>query len=199
MWHMASQCLNQGLNLHPLTIELPEKSPKNIQFKYNSFNFSFTSWPDCIHDPNLFILPAGHRIHQANVYTVGLYFLQYELCISLIFFPQCLFSASQSIKFFFLLEYNCFIMLCQFLLYSEVDQLCVSVCPLPRASQTSLHPTMPSHPSGSSQTTKQDLLCFIVGSHQLSVLTRGSVCVCIYMCTHTYIYISLNLPEKTII
>ena len=30
--------------------------------------------------------------------------------------------------FFFLLEYNCFTMLCQFLLYSEVNQLQVYIC-----------------------------------------------------------------------
>ena len=38
-------------------------------------------------------------------------------------------STFSFIKFFFLLEYSCFIMFCQFLVYSKVDQLCVYIYP----------------------------------------------------------------------
>ena len=43
---------------------------------------------------------------------------------------------------FFLLEYNCFTMLCQFLLYNKVSQLCVCIYPLP-LELPSAHPIPP--------------------------------------------------------
>ena len=57
--------------------------------------------------------------------------------------------------FFFLLEYNCFTMLCQFLLYNNVNQLHVYIYPLP--------PLPASYPSRSSQ-TKQSSLCYTAAS-----------------------------------
>ena len=73
--------------------------------------------------------------------------------------------------FFFisLLEYNCFTMLCQFLLYNEVNQLYVYIYPhIP--SLLSLSPTLLSHPSRSSQSIKLISLCYTAASHQLSIL-----------------------------
>lgn len=59
-------------------------------------------------------------------------------------------------KFFkmFLLKYNCFPMLCSFLLYNRVGQLYEYIYPLPLE-----HPPAPSHPSSSSQSTEQNSLC----------------------------------------
>ena len=57
------------------------------------------------------------------------------------------------------LEYNCFKMLCQFLLYNKANQLYGYICPLP--------PESPSHPSRSSQSTKLNSLCCPAASHQL--------------------------------
>ena len=52
---------------------------------------------------------------------------------------------------YFYLEYNCFTMLCSFLLYNIVNQLYIYIHPLP------LKP--PSHPSKSSQSTELSALC----------------------------------------
>ena len=69
-------------------------------------------------------------------------------------------------RFFFLLEYNCFTILCYFLLYNEVNQLYVIsksgyLYPLPLGPP----PPPPSHPSRSSQSTKLSFLCFIACFH----------------------------------
>ena len=61
--------------------------------------------------------------------------------------------------FFFLLEYNCFTMLCQFLLYNEVNQLYVYIY-LHIRSLLDLPPTPPSHPSRSPQCTELNSLCY---------------------------------------
>ena len=58
-------------------------------------------------------------------------------------------------------------MLCQFLLYNEVNQLYVYLYPLPLGPPS--HPS-PSHPSRSLQSTKLSSLCYAAGSHQLSIL-----------------------------
>ena len=68
-----------------------------------------------------------------------------------------------------LLEYNCFTMPCQFLLYNKVNQPYAYIYPhIP--SLLSLPPTPSSHPSKSSQITELISLCYAVASHQLSIL-----------------------------
>ena len=54
-----------------------------------------------------------------------------------------------------LLEYNCFTMLCQFLLYSEVNQLYVYIYSVPLEPPTPIS----SHQSRSPQSTKVSSLC----------------------------------------
>ena len=68
-----------------------------------------------------------------------------------------------------LLEYNCFTMLCQFLLYNKVNQLYVYIYPHIPSLCASLPPSL-SHPSRWSQSTKLISLCYAAASHQLSVL-----------------------------
>ena len=63
-------------------------------------------------------------------------------------------------------------MLCQFLLYNEVDQLYVYVCVYISLSSrvfVPLSPT-PSYTPRSSESTKLSFLCLTAGSHQLSFL-----------------------------
>ena len=69
---------------------------------------------------------------------------------------------------FLKLEYSCFTMFCQFLLYNRVNQLYVHIYPLPLGPPSPHHP--PSHPSRSSQSTELSSLCYTAGTHQLSVL-----------------------------
>ena len=66
---------------------------------------------------------------------------------------------------FIFLEYNCFSMLCWFLLYNKVNQLYVYII----SSLLDLPPTPLSHPSRSSQSTELSPLCSPEASHQLSV------------------------------
>ena len=80
---------------------------------------------------------------------------------------------ASSTRHYFLLEYNCFTMSCQFLLYSMMSQLSMYIYPLPL--EPPLH--LPSHPSRSSQSTEQNSLCFTAGSHQQSILH-----VVVYIC-----------------
>ena len=64
----------------------------------------------------------------------------------------------------FLLEYSCFIMLCQFLLYSKNE------------SSMHIHPLFwISFPFRLPQRIQQSSLCYLVGSHQLSNLYTESV------------------------
>ena len=71
--------------------------------------------------------------------------------------------------FFFtsLLEYNCFKMLCLFLLYNKQSELAIGIhispYPLPLASP-SLPPSL-SHPSRWSQSTELISLCYAAASH----------------------------------
>ena len=69
---------------------------------------------------------------------------------------------------FFLLAYNCFTMLCQFLLHNKVNQQFVYLYPLSLGPPSQPHPL--SHLSRSSQSTKLSYLCYTAGSHQLSIL-----------------------------
>ena len=66
--------------------------------------------------------------------------------------------------FNFLLEYNFFTRLCQFLLYDEVNQLYVYIPFLLDLLPTSIPPPR------SSQSTKLSSLCYTIASQQLSIL-----------------------------
>ena len=72
----------------------------------------------------------------------------------------------------YLLEHNCFRMLCEYLLYGTVNQLYVYIYPLWLESAS--HPPPP-HPSRSKQSPKPSFLCFIAGSHEQSISQCGSV------------------------
>ena len=69
--------------------------------------------------------------------------------------------AGSPARFYFLLEYNCFTMLCQFLLCREVNQLYVKYIP----PFINLPSPPPSHLSRSSQSIELSFLCFTAGSH----------------------------------
>ena len=85
--------------------------------------------------------------------------------------------------FLFLLEYNCFTMLCQFLLYSEVNQLYVYLYPLP-LGLPSHHPSPPSGPSRS-----------VVTEHraELPVLYRMFPLAIYFM--HDSVYMSILISQ----
>ena len=87
----------------------------------------------------------------------------------------------------FLLEYNCFKMVCQFLLYNKVSQLYIYICPH-ISSLLRLPPSL-SHPSRWSQSTELNSLCYVAASHQLSIL-----CLVVYICPCH----SLTLSQRTL-
>ena len=74
--------------------------------------------------------------------------------------------------FFFLtslLEYNCFTMLCQLLLYNKVNQLYVYI--YPHISSLLHHPPPSlSHPFRWTQSMELISLCYVAASHQLPIL-----------------------------
>ena len=84
------------------------------------------------------------------------------------YLPLPLLMSIHVISYFFQLKYSCFTMLCQFLLYSKVNQI-------------SMYIYIPSFwisfPFRSPQSIKQSSLCSTVGSHQLSTLY-----VIVYIC-----------------
>ena len=89
-----------------------------------------------------------------------------------------------------LLEYNCFTMLCQFLLYNKVKQLYVYIYPYIPSPSPSL-----SHPSRWSQSTQLISLCYAAASHQLSVLN-----LVVYICQcHTLTSSQLNNPPSNVL
>ena len=65
-----------------------------------------------------------------------------------------------------LLEYNCFTMVCQFLLYNKMNQLYITYIPISPPSCISLPPSV-SHPFRRSQSTKLISLCYAAASHYL--------------------------------
>ena len=93
-------------------------------------------------------LAAGQRCHH-RLFPPFFFFF----CV--LFF--CLFLTS-------LLQYNCFTMVCQFLLYNKVNQLYIHICPH-ISSLLLLPPTLPSHPSRWSQSTELISLCYAAASH----------------------------------
>ena len=73
-------------------------------------------------------------------------------------------------------EDNCFTMSCWFLLYSEVNRLCVYIYPLPLKIPS--HP--PPHPSRSAQRRAE--LTVLYRSFPLALyFTRGSVCMSVLL------------------
>ena len=72
---------------------------------------------------------------------------------------------NSKIEYFILLAYNCFIILCQFLLCNKVNQLYTYVI----SSFLDFPPTTPSHRSRSSQSTELPSLWHIADFHQLSI------------------------------
>ena len=75
---------------------------------------------------------------------------------------------------FSLLEYNCFTMLCWFLLYTEVNQLYVYIYPFPLGSPS--HPPPPSHPSIQVITEHRAELPVLYSRFPLAIyFTHGSV------------------------
>ena len=99
-----------------------------------------------------------------------------------------------SFKAFFLfltslMEYNCFTVLCQFLLYNKVSQLYVYMYPhIPSLSR--VPPTLPIHPSRWSQSTKLISLCYAAALHQLPILH-----LVVYICQcHSLTLSQLSLP-----
>ena len=101
---------------------------------------------------------------------------------------QC--GTLHSCLFFFLtslLEYNCFTMLCQFLLYNKVNQPYVYMYPHILSLLLSLPPSQ-SHPSRWSQSMELVFLCYASASHQLSILH-----LVVYIC-QCYSLTSSQLP-----
>ena len=93
--------------------------------------------------------------------------------------------------FFFniILEYNCFTMVGQSLLYNKVNQLYIYIYHLHISSLLRLPPSL-SHPSRWSQSTELTSLCYAAASHQLSVLH-----LVVYICTcHSLTLSQLTLP-----
>ena len=85
-----------------------------------------------------------------------------------------------------LLEYNCFTVVCQFLLYNKVNQLYVYIYPLP--------PSL-SHPSRWSQSTELISLCHAAASHQLSIFHLVvHICPC-----HSLTSSQLTLPPPRVL
>ena len=86
--------------------------------------------------------------------------------VGLTYDGHCLFMFPEALVyiFFLWLVYNCFTMLCEFLLYNEVNQLYVYIYPHPPPLgpfSYSAHPT----PLGHHRTHKLSSLCYIAGSH----------------------------------
>ena len=96
-----------------------------------------------------------------------------------------------------LLEYNCFTMLCQFLLYNKVNQVYVYIN-LHIPSLFCLTPTQPISPlfvTSWSQSTELISLCYAAASHQLSILLWVvSICQC-YSLTSS----QLTLPPPRVL
>ena len=98
----------------------------------------------------------------------------YYFILLCLLFINCYLKILIFFRFFFffdrsLLECNCFTMLCQFLLYTQVNQPYAYISShIP--SLLSLLPSSLSHPSRSLQSTKLISLCYAAASHQLTIL-----------------------------
>ena len=118
------------------------------------------------------------------------------------FLLSFLFSFSE-FSFFLKLEDNCFTMLCWFLLYNNVNQLYVYICPLP------LNPPSPQppNPSKSSQSTAElpvtrqlpTSFSFTHGSVRVSASLLIRPILCFPLCVDKSIfYIYISIPDLQI-
>ena len=143
-----------------------------------------------------FLPLAFHLLYKIPI--LHKYILQLRNSIISFFFTFCISLTSPvvQITFFFLtslLEYNCFTMLCQFLLYNKVNQLYVYIYPH-ISSLLCLPPTSLSHPSRWSQSTELISLCYAAASHYLSVLH-----LVVYICPcHSLTLSQLTLPPPCV-
>ena len=113
------------------------------------------------------------------------------------FYTICIFTSDFSCIAFFLtslLEYNCFTVLCQFLLYNKVNQLYIYIYPDISSLLVSLPPSL-SHPSMWSQSTELISLCYAAASHQPSILHLVvHICPC-----HSLTSSQLTLPSPHVL
>ena len=110
-----------------------------------------------------YLLPGSPKLHSLDKLdrVLSTLFSQYQHHAHKVLINSPLLLCRNSFLFF-LLEYNCFTMLCWFLLYNEVNQLCIYI----HISPPSWDPfSTPIPPSRSSQSTKLSSLCFIACSH----------------------------------
>ena len=119
------------------------------------------------------------------------------LCFYFSFYIFCQYIETQFFFFSFfltsLLEYNCFTMVCQFLLYNKVNQLYIYIYPH-ISSLLRLPPTLPSHPSRWSQSTELISLCYAAASHQLQILH-----LVVYICPcHSLTLSPLTFPSPCV-
>ena len=134
-------------------------------------------------------------------------FLIHVLLLEFVFFffgSCCLFFfLSVNFHFFFKLEDNCFTMLCWFLLYNNVNQLYVYICPLP-LNPPSLQPP---NPSKSSQSTAElpvtrqlpTSFSFTHGSVRVSASLLIRPILCFPLCVDKSIfYIYISIPDLQI-
>ena len=118
---------------------------------------------------------SSHSQCQSYLIMVSKYlWVSFRCSVLLHFLSLCWSHTSWKTYVFFILEYNCFIILCNFLLYNEVSQLCVHTYPLPLEPPS--HPS-PAHPSRLSQSTELSFLCYAAASHYQSV-SCGVVNIC---------------------
>ena len=115
----------------------------------------------------------SREISQKKEYILSVWysdffsFLSFFLSSFLLFLSFFLFFNIRIFKTS-LLEYNCFTMVCQFLLYNKVNQLYTYI--YPHILPLRLPPTLPIHPSRWTQSTELISLCYVAASHQLSIL-----------------------------
>ena len=114
------------------------------------------------------------KVNQLYVYVYLLFFFFFK-----ILFP---YRPLQSILFYFILllltslfEYNCFTMVCQFLLYNKLNQLYIYICPH-ISSLLHLPPSHPPSPTPQVVTKHQANLPVLFGCFPLATyFTFGSV------------------------
>ena len=145
----------------PETIKLLEKNTGRILFGINHSNIFL--------DPPLRVMKIKTNIKKWDLIKLK------SFCIRKVTISKIKRQPTEWEFFLFflfknLLEYNCFIILCQFLLYRKVNQQCVYISVYPLFFQISL-------PVRSPQSTEQSFLCYTVSSHLLCYI-QNQQCVC---------------------